>query len=495
MLGSNSPRGSQEVRGHDTSRRGRWALGAGLALMLGSAQNNCGFPTYTFPLGASGGGGSPGAMGGTAGGAPTGGGQNGGAAGSAGVDPGAGGMGADAGAAGAAGAAGSGGEVCVYPEPVQYPPHCFDKLLGDGETGIDCGGGACLPCDGDQACVHDSDCTSGACTTANTCSPLLRLQYESIVTGALTPTPKFHLIITYLDSKQTALANLTIRYYFNHNGVVEPVIPLDTQATVQVGNSPSNPPMSWKIHRLPPGLPDASNRTTDSYLEITSTSQLTLTAGATLDLTQDIVAGNLSSQFDQNSHYSFLSVNTLTVNEAITVYRKDASTGVPIRIWGVDPPLTVLPDCAYAYGVNLGGNAIAVGGRQLAASAGQTQFTGTPYASTAHVPLPATDAATTTMLSTAFPLSSTVGATWTAVQSGQYWAYAWLTSAASADTGTLSLQGNAADQFSGTQAQNSSYWALIGPYLVTIAAADGGLQLTSSGNTNVSGLMLYRAKP
>src|SRR5450432_4383194 len=113
------------------------AVTAGAALALLCA-NNCGFPEYEFHT-DGGSGGAP-----ENGGAPPGGEPNGGSPADAGTldanetngDGGtAGQAGADAG-----GASGEAGAPCQYPKPVIYPAHCFDHMLGDGETGLDCGG-------------------------------------------------------------------------------------------------------------------------------------------------------------------------------------------------------------------------------------------------------------------------------------------------------------------------------------------------------------------
>ncbi len=469
MSGPNYPRRQPRVRGSIRITFGHWVLSSAVGLVLVASQSNCGFPDYAYdaaPAGAgatatSGSGGTSGtsgshAMGGSS--AVGGGGTSGYfGAGMSGVG------GADGGGAGTAGEAGAPG--CVYPAPVTYPAHCFDNAMGGSETGVDCGGADCVPCQLD---------------------PILALQYTSIVTDVSTIAPKFRLLLTYVGSGSTPLADIRIRYYFNHNGVTEPVIALDTQATFDPGDAQMNiaNKVSWSIHRLPLGPPDSKGHKTDSYLEIQFTSSASLNAGAVVDLTQDIVAGSADTPFDQTTHYSFSKVGTLTSNNAITVYDGEQ------RILGVEPPLNVLPDCAFAAGVNLGGPSVVIGGHTLEASSGQTTFLGSPYSSGTSLPLPATDAATTKLLSSAFPLTSTDTATWT-VSNGQYWAYAWLTTAASGDAGTLSIQDNQADQFFGVQKGTAAGWALLGPYLIQVS--DGSVVLSATGKVNVAGLELFRS--
>ena len=114
------------------------------------------------------------------------------------------------------------------------------------------------------------------------------------------------------------------------------------------------------------------------------------------------------------------------------------------------------------------------------------------YSSGTSDPLPPTDDATTSLLSSAFPLTSADTAAWT-VPNGRYWAYAWLTSAAGADVGTLSIQDNPTDKFFGVQKSTGAGWAVLGPYAIQVS--DRTLGLTATGKVNVAGLELYRTAP
>ncbi|MEP7051193.1 MAG: hypothetical protein ABJB12_12615, partial [Pseudomonadota bacterium] len=232
---------------------------------------------------------------------------------------------------------------------------------------------------------------------------------------------------------------------------------------------------------------------TDSYLEISFSSALQLGPGASLDLTTDIVAANPDVPFQQSSHYSFANVGALTRTDTITVFRDQT------RVWGMEPPLTVLPDCAFAGGVNLGGPSLTLGpnaeqGPTLAASTSNEAltFSGTLYSSTTTKPLPWTDANTTKMLSSAFTFTSADTAAWS-ILDGQYWLYAWLTSGPSTDSGVLSAQGMPLDKFYGVQRNSSAGWARLGPYPISVT--DQALQLSAAGKVNVAGLELYRREP
>jgi hypothetical protein len=483
MLGRTRARYLGRPQGKSSRRLGgthaAWAAGV---VLLASA-SNCGFPEYAFQAGGGAAGGAGAAGGGGA--------SSQGGAGSSGVGPG-GSAGShddagapDAGSAGSgeAGQAGSaGGPVCPFLDPVSYPEHCFDTKQADGESAVDCGGGSCPACSGSQTCVKNGDCASGKCAVGNTCAPAISLAYMSIDSNAFTLTPRFKITLTYLDTLSTPLSGLRLRYYFNHNGVTEPVITLDTQSLLN-GSDIANK-TSWLISRFPLGPADHSNRKTDSYLEISFSSTATLSAGNKLELTQQIVPGSSDVIFDQTSHYSFL--NGSAPNEAVTVYRGSQ------RVWGVEPPMYLFPECAFVKGVNLGGGSAQVIGGELISQEGDQELAfngGMTYTNAAAKALPAADAATTALLTTAHTFTSVDTGSWS-VPNGKYWAYAWLTSAGGTDVGTLSIQDNPFDKFTGVQKPAGAGWALVGPYPIDVT--NQTLTLSSSGTVNVAGLKLYQ---
>lgn len=49
-------------------------------------------------------------------------------------------------------------------------PACMNMVKDNGETDVDCGGGACNPCADDKACVKASDCANGSCFAGH-CGP------------------------------------------------------------------------------------------------------------------------------------------------------------------------------------------------------------------------------------------------------------------------------------------------------------------------------------
>jgi hypothetical protein len=461
-----------------------WAVAGGAALALLASVNNCGFPEYDFHAdGASGFGGANGGLSGGGSSADAGTSDaraGGGMSAQAGGDTG----GADGGSAGAAGAA------CEYPKPVVYPAHCFDHAQADGETGTDCGGGVCSACAGTQTCVSNEDCLSGKCGTSKTCTAVFLAEYTSFVGDAFVRSPKFRLVLTYQDPDSTTLDLIRIRYYFNHNGVTEPVLGLNSQATVDLGNGQLNIPLE-KIHAqvyrtvLGPAAPN-NGRKTDSYVEVSFTSPTSVLKDTKLDITQDFWASSSDTLFDQNSHYSFF--NGTTANEAVTVYRDGK------RVWGIEPPWVEFPECAYAGGVNLNGGALTVSGEALqAASEAQLTFSGGgDYANAAADALPTSDAKTTKLLTTARTLSDAATANW-AVPNGNYYAFAWLTSAANSDYGVLTMQDTPADKFVGLHNGTAAAWGLLGPYTVTVTEQTLRLAV-ASGFVHVAGLKLYRAE-
>jgi hypothetical protein len=361
-----------------------------------------------------------------------------------------------------------------------------------GETGLNCGGSECVPCSGSQACGKNSDCTSNVCTSGKTCTQILSMTYTSIVADAFTRTPKFGLSIKYLDTLSSQLSDLRIRYYFNHNGVAEPVIALDTNATYNPGNSERNisGEVGYQIYRYPAGPADAKGVVTDSYLEITFSSSVTLVTGSILNLlTTDIVAGSAdpSAQFQQATHYSFMTAPSPVANNAITIYRGSQ------LLWGAPPPMNVLPECAFAAGVNLNGPGVTSGAQILQASnAARVSYSGSTYQNALAL-VPATDSGTTTLLHAGFSLG-TATASWP-VPNGKYWVYAWLMSDLSSDSGQLVIQGNPADKFFSVQQQPSGAagWARTGPYSATVV--DGNLRLSGTGVVNLAGVELFQAAP
>jgi hypothetical protein len=458
-------------------------MGCVLIVGLAAGFSNCTFPDYGFsgtPAGSGAGGvagsGAGGDTGGTGGSVAGGGSSGGGDAGAAGTIGGAGGDAGDAGS-------GSGGEPCLFPTPVTYPAHCFDRSLGAGESGTDCGL-ECAPCSSNLACTQPSDCLSEQCAATNTCVPLISFSYTPIDISAKTLKPKFRLNLTYLDTAPMSLRDLSIRYYYNHNDVTEPILGLDSQATIDPGNSQmdiSNKVVT-SVHRFPLG-PDQSGLRSDSYLEIAFNDSTTVTTGTKFVITQDFAAGSSDQLFDQNSHYSFFRSTTAVSNTAIVVYRGAK------KLWGVEPPMALFPDCAFALGANLNGPALTLDGELLAAES-DAEFTftgGAPYSSTAKLQ-PVTDATSSSLLSTGRTLNSGDSAVWP-VPNGRYWAYAWLTSTVSADNGTLMLGQSLADKFFGTVNSGGARWALVGPY--SVAVTEKSLTLSVSGSVHVAGVKLY----
>jgi len=492
-------RAGRQARHQLSSGLGRLAAVLGACCALGVAASDCSFPAYDFARAGAGGVGdgsagagltagfAGGGIGGTSGG-------NAGVSGS-GANAGKGGAGAgtpsgtsgEGGLAGEAGDSGAPGVACAFPATLAFPVHCSNVKQDSGETGIDCGG-PCAPCSGSEACASNADCASNVCTSAKTCSPILSLAYKAIVSDTFTRGPKFNLVLTYLDTMSTPLPSLRIRYYFYHNqGVTEPVIALDTQAQFDPGNSQRDisTGVHYQIYRSPPGPALSNGIVTDSYLEITFTNTALLTTSATLNLTQDIVSASTSAnaEFQQTTHYSFINGGPLE-NHAITVYRGDQ------LIWGAPPPMNVLPDCAFVRGVNLNGPAVTSGSQALQASADAgVVYSGGRFQNAVTL-LPMTDTGTTTLLHSGFVLGNAT-ATWPVVN-GKYWAYVWLVSDLTTNTGQLTLQGNPTDPFvSVYNTQNSTFaWARMGPYSIDVV--DGNVKLTGTGTVNVAGLELYQ---
>lgn len=59
------------------------------------------------------------------------------------------------------------GDACT-PAAGSADDHCFDRVVDDGETDVDCGG-ECQPCTGGRSCSLGTDCDSGVCQDDGTC--------------------------------------------------------------------------------------------------------------------------------------------------------------------------------------------------------------------------------------------------------------------------------------------------------------------------------------
>jgi len=449
---------------------------ASLAVLALSA-SDCGFPDYGFGA-TSGAAGSFGAVGG----AGTGGGGGTVTGGTSGSGGGGHPIGGEGGAS--AGAGGEAGAACVYTVSPGYAPHCFNKIKDpESETDVDCGG-QCGPCAGAQTCSANADCSSQSCS-ANKCAPYLSMTYMSIVADAFAHTLKFNLELDYLQqNKFLRFQDLRIRYFFDHNGVNEPVIAPDTQGTYKSGTQQVElTSRHYRVYRTPRGPADERGIVTDSYLEITFDNAAQMTAGDSINLTQDIVAGaDPTSTFQEATHYSFLQTGSSIPNPRIAIYEKDR------LVWGMPPALAEIPDGAFAAGVSLNGPAVTVDGHELAAgSSANLTYSGQRFQNTASL-VPVADAGTTTLLHTGLDLQSDVAA-WT-VPNGSYWAYAWLTSNVNAMSGVLMIQDNPSDRFDLQQLGSGNAWQKIGPYAVTVT--DGRVKLNASGVVNIAGVELFR---
>jgi len=455
----------------------------GASLVCAWSVSNCGFPDYAFNETTGGGSNAGGGVGGDAGTAGTAG--NGGALGGSSGSSGSAGSSGSLGEAGMAGEAGGGGTPCTYPTPVTYPQSCFDNANSPGETGTDCGGSVCPACfTANQGCLVASDCANGECS-AGFCTQTLRVSYMSLDANASTPFPKFRLVVEYLSQQSLPLKTIRLRYFFNHDGVSEPVLAQgDAQALLNSQDITSH--VRWTAYRLPLGPADNRGRQTDSYLEITFSSAASLQSGSMLELVQSIAAGSANPPFQQAAHYSFEEVGTLTENRFVTL---DSGTK---RLWGVEPPLAVIPDCAFQAAVNFGGPAVTVGGYAYAASTdAAVDFAGAIFDGTGQPsPLPDTDNATTQLLSTSFVMVSNQ-ATWP-VANGSYWAYTWLTSALSTDAGQLTIQDNPADPFQGVQRASGAAWARMGPYPIDVLDGNVKFGMIGSGRVSLAGAALFK---
>lgn len=455
-------------------RRDRiWALGA---VLLGLVSDGCGFPKYSFELGA---GGSSGVGGAAADGGFSG--SNSGAGGEGGA--------ADSGSSGMAGSgatAGVGGALpaCAVGGSSGAPTlanHCTNGKKDGDETGPDCGGRACRTCFHTEGCQHDTDCISNVCTAASTCAPLFDLQFKAVIADRNTNTLEFELRLSYLGMPPLSLNTVVLRYYFARGDVADPIVPFATEALLN-GSLSLAPQTQWKIVRV---LPDPA-ALADTYLEIGFTGSRTLIQGDVVELSQSIQNGSAAGRlFDQFTHYSFQNTSVYAPEEKVAVYRQGKLS------WGTPPPYTQPQQCFFT-AVNFAGEAFSAAGLDyVAGTPPLVQFDGTVMHDASPL-VPAPDPAYVPLLQSALVLDSAPATL--SVPNGAYWVYPYLVTGNGANVADLLIQGAPATSFAAESIAGGAAWARVGPYSATVT--QNKLVLAASGGAlRIAGIELYAAAP
>jgi hypothetical protein len=460
---------------------------------LAVAFSACGFPTYTFGAATGGNGGGAGTAGlagmsmagyvGTTAGAA---GTTGGAAGAgaaAGVpDSGGAGSGGTAGGAGLGGWAGTAASCNAQagsPAEPLGPPHCSNGNKDQDETGTDCGGSSCHPCFHDEGCKVNADCISGACS-ATSCVQLIELDTSAVIATRSTFTIQFEARIDYLETTLLPLKDISLRYYFARGDTIEPIVPYATQALLNGASVDAE--THWELSRV---IADPS-ALVDTYMEITfPNSKKMLLQNDELVLTQSIQSAVVSGHaFDQLTHYSFQSDQSLQPNEHVTAYRKG------VLMWGTPPVYTLPAQCFYA-AVSFAGSAFATGSGMsfVAGSDSRVHFSGTTSQfATSPYPSPASELVP--MLESAVNLD-TAHATFI-LPNDKYWVYPYVVSEDGDNQADLSIQGQPVSTFLAGDLSGGPAWARLGPFPVTVST--GALDFSSpDGPLRLAGVEIYQA--
>ena len=205
-----------------------------------------------------------------------------------------------------------------------------------------------------------------------------------------------------------------------------------------------------------------------------------------LVLTQSIQGGVVSGHtFDQLTHYSFQSDQSLQPNEHVTAYRKGQ------LIWGTPPPYT-LPAGMLLCGVLTSAAARSRPARVWRSSRRsdpRVHFTGNTSHSTA-MPYPIPDPLELALLQSAFDLD-VAHATLT-VPNGKYWVYPYLVSEDGGNQSDLFIQSQSVITFLAGMSGGGPTWARLGPFPVTVST--GKLDFSSpNGPLRLAGVELYQA--
>jgi hypothetical protein len=416
--------------------------------------------------------------------------QEGGAGGMGGAEPNAGSGATSSGGQGAAGtggtgnaqggmdSAGEGGNDEGGAPPVEvgpcgerpHPLHCRNHVLDADETDVDCGGSACPSCGADEVCEQDSDCAVSACE-AGQCARTVAVRFHAQLPDLETTTFRARIEVSYLGAQAMLLRDVTVRYYFSRNSVMEPLLPSFNGTQLPSGGDIAGNATTSIVRQL-----RGDGITNDAYVEIGFTGGRVLNPGDTLDLVASVTTGNSSTSFNQGTHHSWDNQVALHESKKVSVHIKGE------RVWGRGPEIDDPPSCFFE-GVNLDGPVVQIDGEP---------WLGSPASLLARyqnpvVPLfPATDAGREEMLRSGFLLQN--DSFTYPVMNGTYALLVYVWSADGGEQGALVLDGVERDQFQATSYQGGGPWVALGPYRITID--DGAIEIGATGSLRVGGLEL-----
>ncbi len=443
-------------------RRGRAALGLVLAAATISLQ--CTFPEYDRLQ-------SPGSAGS---------GPNQGASGATTAGSGVGGSLALAGEAGAA-------ALCPdLPALASYPDHCFDGDTSGDELRPDCGG-SCQGCS-TGSCQAAAECLSGECTAGGLCDTPLTLTYKADELNPQVNSLAWRVRVTNTSANEQSFAtkDLKVRYYFERDEVVEPMLIRSPQAIATIaGGGFELASTVWSVERVV--APEDADYT--AYVEIALGPGRTLFPGDSVELYQQLTTGASSSLFDQRVNYS-------SANQAAGDYAPWPKVTVFLGeklIWGQEPPAAISAACWFR-GVNLHGPAVTIAGN-LWQAASETMLTTTGSSVAQEGTFnPAATGELASLLATAVRLEA--GETLKLpVPNQTYLVYLYAVSLqAMPDLGTILVEGavpEPASRFKAQEVEGGRAWGRLGPYRAEVS--DGELTVgVSEGAVSFAGIELHQ---
>ena len=381
--------------------------------------------------------------------------------------------------AGAAGSVEGGSPGCVVETLAPFPANCSNGSLDGDESAVDCGG-SCQRCLS-EACLHDTDCMSSECKESFCIAPF-KLETESIVRTRYTSQTQFRIRLTSQTHTALPLKSIKIRYYFTRGDVAEPIVPVATQAVLNLNTDlVSSGETHVDVVRMLPAPPAITN----AYVEVTFTGSrmfITTSDGTSdsLVVTQALQTG--SGQLDQLSNYSFVDSDSYGLNQHVTVYYDDQLA------WGVPPPSADAAGCFYT-AVDFNGGALTLGGHAFLAGTDESvAFSGTTLSVTS-TPYNSPSAEYTQLLQSADVLDASHAAT-LQIPNGDYWVYPYVVSAGGTNQANLLLQGQVVSTFAAGLVNALPTWGKLGPFAASVT--DGTLTFASSDALRLAGVEVFQ---
>ncbi len=371
----------------------------------------------------------------------------------------------------------------------RYPDHCYDQDINEdeGELDVDCGG-PCQPCSF-SLCSRAQDCLSGVCSEVDAeCAAPLALNFTAHELNSNVSSTAWSMVLRNDEPEggdTFSIKDLELRYYFDRNGSVEPLVVRATQSNLQLPNGESHElkATSWLVERFE----DTADSAYNAYVSIKFGDAGQLFPGDKILTYQQMLTGDTAtSMFDQRANYSFTTMQASDWLGVNVFYQGKL-------LWGLEPrPQN--PRTCFARGVNLNGPPLSnVAGNvwQGAAEAGVTTTgSGISQGSVLH---PTASPALTTALGTATRLLA--GQTLELpTDNGEYLVYLYVVSATN-DTQPSALTVQGADYANSTrfraQPVDSGYaWARLGPYRAVVDSGSLSVAVTS-GSIHFAGIELW----